>query len=135
MNGTVQSVTERNGAYGKFSHVMIDGNEYSAFNSHHETVRTLSPGDQVEFAFDTKGKYKHLSSIKRTSGVSAAGVSAAVVQPTANREFLTRDESMITSYAKDLMAHQADMTPELAVNSVFEIIRLVKTKVKENPTS
>ncbi len=131
MNGTIQSIQERTGAYGKFSSVMVNGEEISAFNSHHEVARSLAAGDPVEYTYEIKGKYKQFSSLKRgAAAVSAAGMQGGTPKV---REFITRDESVLVSYAKDLIAAQPDFTPELAVNTVMDIVQRVKAKVAENP--
>ncbi len=136
MNGTVKSVNERTGDYGKFTVIEVDGHEITAFNAFHETARTLSPGDPIEFSFELKGKYKRFTSLRRgTASVTAAGVSGSPspVREPIKAEFLTREESILASYAKDLLGAGIASTPEGAVATVWEIAAEVKKKLKENP--
>ncbi len=136
MNGIVTYVEEKNGQYGKFSEVTIDGRQITAFKEHHTVASQLSSGDAVDYSFELKGKYARFTMLKKTTGGSAPVVgNVDVLKGSRPPEFITRDESVLVSYAKDLMVARPDMATQQAVDCIMELVALVKKGMKENPTS
>ena len=138
MNGIVQSVDEKTGQYGKFSEVTIDGRAITAFKEFHTTASRLLAGDSVSYSFELKGKYPRFTSLAKSTGDPAPEVSltpGGFKQAAKPAEFITRDESVLVSYAKDIMIAKPDLAPSQAVDAIMELVALVKKGMKENPTS
>ena len=133
MNGIVQSVMTKESQYGKFSEVTIDSRQISAFKEHHQVAVTLSAGDSVEYSFEMKGKYPRFTQLVKTTAGAAA--QATSHQPSRPTEFITRDESVLVSYAKDMLVANKDMAPSQAVDAIMELVAMTKKGMKENPTS
>ena len=134
MNGIVQLVTGKEGQYGKFSEVKIDNRDITAFKEFHNVAVTLSPGDSVEYSFELKGKYPRFTSLTKLTGGSVSSPSQGTSSPSRPSEFITRDESVLVSYAKDIFLSDRELTTSDAVNAVMEMVALVKKGMKENPT-
>lgn len=129
MNGVIQTIITKDGANGKFNQLTINGTVYGAFGKHYDETRAFKAGDSVDFTFTSKGKYNNLESIKL---VTAAPPGA----PGSNSsgEFLTKEQGVIVSYAKDLVV-SGSFTPDQALDTVFQLIDGVKKRMSGvNPT-
>lgn len=135
MNGIVTSVVTKESQFGKFSEVTIDGRAISAFKDFHNTAVTLAAGDSVDYSFELKGKYPRFTSLSKTASSGAPASALGNFKREVMPEFMTRDQSVLVSYAKDLMVANSDMTPGQAVDAVMELVALVKKGMQENPTS
>ncbi len=133
MQGVITALRVMDGKVSKFSNITVNGQTASAFGDLHQAAVNMKEGDTINYEIVQKGKYFNFSSL------SLAATGAAVVQhQSAHRqqqEFLSKEEGVITSYAKDLLVGGISATPEAAVEMVFSLIKGVKTKMKENPTS
>jgi hypothetical protein len=132
MNGVIQTIITKDGANGKFNQLTINGTVYGAFGKQFDATRAFKAGDTVDFTFTSKGKYNNLESIKL---VTAAAPSA----PGSNSsgEFVTKEQSVLLSYAKDLVVSDPDkFTPSVAVDVVFSMIDDIKKRMSGvNPTA
>lgn len=135
MQGVIQSIETRDGKFGKYTNVSIDGSKITAYKSLHNIAMTLSVGDAVDYAYEVKGEYKNFTALSKAASGAAPTGNTDVLRGSRPPEFITRDESVLVSYAKDMMVAHPDMTPGQAVDAVMELVSRVKKAVKENPTS
>ena len=132
MQGTISRIQIKDGKFGKYSDLEINGEQITAYKGHHEAATQMAEGDTVEYAYELKnGKYKNFTMLKK---LGSGAVSVAVTQA-AKRFEVSRDESMFISYAKDLMVAGKAETPEIAMATIFELLKAAKDGMKENPTS
>ena len=130
MQGRIDRLQVLEGKYGKFTNIEIGGDKITAYNAFHQTAVGLAEGDTVEYSYEMKGQYKNFTVLKKISGGAAA-----VTQAVAQRDSMSKDESMIVSYAKDLMVAGKAETPDLAVATIFELLKAAREGLRSNPTS
>lgn len=116
---TFESLKEMpNGQYGPFIIATFSGKSYSIFDKENFAfVRSLSPGDQVEFQYATKGKYNNITSFLQKGSPSAP----AQQTPKKPDRFDGSPTSMVSSYVKDLLASGVAKTVDEGVKMVSEI--------------
>ena len=92
-------------------------------------------GDSVDYTFELKGKYPRFTSLVKTTSGAAPSPSLTAIPQGRPTEFITREESVLVSYAKDMMIANKDMAPGQAVDAIMELVAMTKKGMKENPTS
>ena len=114
---------------------VIAGNSVSAFGRHHDALKRMKVGDDIEATWERKGNYDRITSIGSGSGPapSAASGNQTSVPSVKRDEFPT---SMKVSYAKDLIIGNAAGTPKEAVAIVNDLIKefTASTDGAPNPT-
>lgn len=105
----------------------IDGKFYGAFNRHHETAKAIKVGDTVSYAFVVNGKYNNLEALSLLSAGNGAAITgvAGGAGGASPREYVTKDESVLVSYAKDVMIGGITKDPKEAVALVMALVDIV----------
>ncbi len=126
LTGIVTSIERKTGKNGDYAKTNVNGQYISFFPPAAEQAFKIAEGTQVQVEYTEKGQYKNGTSIKPV-GISAGVGDQTPAAPVKESNLPTGgNESMMVSYAKDLMIANKDLTPELAVATIFELIREVK---------
>ncbi len=133
MQGTISKLQVLDGKFGKFTSIEINGQKITAYNQWHDAATNMKQGDTVEYDTVQKGQYFNFSLLKLVS--AGAAPAAAESASRSRQDFLSKEEGVITSYAKDLLVGGLTAEPDKAVDMVFALITKVKAGMKENPTS
>lgn len=126
----LESKQIKSGPYGDFTIITAGGDSYGAFKQYHEAFKSRNVGDDIEFTWEPRGKYKQVTSLNgpgvstNTVGSQSPGGSRPSVgagTPSQKPDTGSFNVMMATSYAKDLMIGNVAGTVAEAVTIVRDI--------------
>ena len=131
--GVIQEVFIGNkGTEKEFGSLTIDGKKFSGRYKILETIRKLQPGDQVAYSYEINGQYHNLKSLSLLSSPAhtvVAGPATAQASAAPPSITVSRDESVLLSYAKDfIIAHEFTLSPQDAAKMVFDTLSAIRAE-------
>ncbi len=131
----IERIVLKDGQFGQYSIVTIDGRDYSAFGRSHSALKTMKIGDDIQFTSEVKNGFDRITSIGGTATTAGSGPPAFAGRPAYKpKDPMEFNAMMATRYALDALIGNAAGTPKEAVKLVRDIFEeTIKAPASEVP--